>query len=220
LKKQTIVLLMIIITAFIFAEDIKLITDNGEVVILHENGTWEKLINNNSMNGFDFRRINWGMDINTVKESEPFEWEKGELDVNTQYLFSHIDLLGEETMLAYYFNLNRVYQTRYMITEKHSNKTEYWQFYKRLISELKNKYGNSASCHTGQPVWLNELNKDNPDDWGTAISTGDMHAVAKWELPETTIIAIIKGNNHDIDLWLEFKAKNINVIETKKTEAF
>jgi len=220
MKKPVLFLLMIIIASIVLAEDVKAITDNGKTVILHENGTWEILINENSQDSFDFRKINWGMSKSDVMKSEPFEWEEGELDPNTQVLYTNIDLMSEETMLVYYFNVNRVYQTRYIIKEIHSNKTEYWRVYKRLMVELKNKYGDPVSNYTGDPIWLDDLYQDDPNDWGMAIATGDMFALAKWNLPKNTISALIQGDNYKINIFLEFKANNIKVIEAEETDAF
>ncbi len=215
-----IVFFLVIIISFIFAKDIIVTTDNGDHVILHDDGTWEILQEMAQNNNFDFRNINWGMDINEVKASESFEWKKGIIDANTQFLCANMSLMGEEAMLVYYFNLNRVYRTRYIIKENHSNKTEYWRFYKYLIGEINNKYGDPTPNYTGEPIWLDDIYKDDTDNWGMAIATGKMIATANWELPKSTICAIIQGDNNEIELWLEFEAVNFKIIEAKKTEAF
>ncbi|MCF7832063.1 MAG: hypothetical protein K9N05_00620 [Candidatus Marinimicrobia bacterium] len=215
-----IVFLFVIIISFIFAKEIILTTDNGDNVILHENGTWEILPQVIQDNNYDFRNINWGMTFTEVKESEPFKWKKGDIDANTQFLCTNTHLMGDKAMLVYYFNLNRVYRARYILKESHSNKTEYWNFYKHLIGEINNKYGESAPNYTGEPIWLDDVYKDDPVNWGEAIATGKMVATANWELPKSTICAIIQGDNNEIELWLEFEAVNFKKIEAKKTEAF
>jgi len=84
MKKPVLFLLMMIIASIVLAKDVKAITDNGKTVILHENGTWEILINENSQNNFDFKKTNWGVDKSNVRKSVPAEY-KSALNKATLY---------------------------------------------------------------------------------------------------------------------------------------
>lgn len=203
-----------------YSEDLSAITNDGTNVILHSDGTWTAAEESNRSGDFDFRKIYWGMNKNNVMASEPFTWNEGELDPNTVYLYTTVDLLGDEFLLIYYLNLDRVYRIRYSITEKHSNRTDYWRFYTRLVSALKEKYGEPSADYDGAPFWKDDLYKDQPSDWGMALAVGDMFALAIWPTERSEITALIQGDNYDIDLFLEFEANDFDYVEAEATPAF
>ncbi|RDG28963.1 hypothetical protein DV872_24090 [Oceanispirochaeta sp. M1] len=202
-----------------FSEDQIAIMTNGSKVILHDDGTWSKSESESPSEDYDFRKVKWNMTIDEVKTSESFKWEDGG-DSESYYIYTEIDFLSEKSLLAYYFNENRLYQARYIVTQKHSNKTDYWRAYKRFVEALKGKYGETVENNTGEPIWKDDLYKDDPSDWGMAISVGDMLAIASWETPKTSISSIINGDNYKIDLNVYFEAKDFEKVETEKVDAF
>jgi hypothetical protein len=204
----------------IVSQTIEAITSDGKTVNLFEDGTWEYSDKVDTVGNFDLRKVNWNMTIDQVRSSETLDWEVGEIDDNTSYLAAETKFLDNEAILAYYFNLNRLYKVRYIITKSHSNKTDYWFDYKTYLEAISEKYGSPSSEYDGMPIWKDDLYKDDPSDWGMAIAIGDMLACAIWETDRTQISALIQGDNYKISTVIDFDSKNFEVIEVEKIQQF
>ncbi|MDA3941883.1 MAG: hypothetical protein PF693_21650 [Spirochaetia bacterium] len=224
MKRNIIIVLITILgLSLISANDISATTDSGKKVFLHDDGTWsynEPV--ETSTDTFDIRKASWYMNMEQVKESEPFEWTEGEVNEDIKYIITSIDFLGEDSYLAYYFNADRLYQVKYIINEDHSNKTDYWRAFKRFIDALKSKYGETKPGNSGKPIWKNRLSEDDPDNWGLAISKGEMLALAAWETERSEVFTQIDGDNYKINLIVSFEAKNFEfgMLGSEKTPAF
>lgn len=82
---------------------------------------------------------------------------------------------------------------------EHTNKNLYLDDYYKIVDGLTKVYGSTSK---NEPYWSDDLYKDNPDDWGFAVSFGDVSFVAEWETPETDILVVLSGDNYKIRLTL------------------
>ena len=222
MKKQFLISLLVFICCIrIFSQDIQATTDSGDRVNLYEDGTWTFIEKNMDIDdNFDVRKVKWNMTIEEVKASEDFEWIEGGEDQYFSFIYVPIEFLDEESYLAYYFNMNRLHTLAYIINEEHSNPTDYWLAFKRILNALIDKYGKANTDYKGEPIWKNNLYKDDQSNWGFAISIGHMEAYANWETDNSEILLGIKGDNYDIDLRLQISAKDFQNIEKEKVSPF
>jgi len=160
---------------------------------------------------YTFRKTTWGMNREQVKKTEikevAYEDEKilgyegkiVELDCNIVYIFAG----------------GKLVRTKYVITEKHSNKNEHITDYGILKAALIKKYGKPLEF---EEVWKNDLYKDYPQDWGTAISIGHLIYMTEWETLQTSIILSLDGDNHEIMLAIQYRSKELGELEEKEKE--
>lgn len=220
MMKKIMIICLLTLSLLIFSQNNEAITKDGRTVIINDDGTWQYKDIITNTDAFDIRKANWYMTTEQVKLSETFKWEESTIDSNTKYLVATTDFLGDEALLVYYFNLDRLFEVRYVITEKHTNKTDYWSDYKKYVSALKGKYGQTLMNYDGSPIWKDDLYEDDPSEWGMAIAVGDMAALASWETDTTSISALIQGDNYDITTIISFSSKDFVKIEAEKTQQF
>ena len=93
---------------------------------------------------------------------------------------------------------------RYVFIEKHIDKNRYIDDYDALKKLLQKKYGMPKRDVS---VWKNSIYKDNPSDWGFAVSRGDLTYQTKWETPRTLISLNLQGKDYKIHLTIDYKSK-------------
>lgn len=150
-----------------------------------------KIVTENDM--YDFRKTNWGMSKDQVKKSEKtnplFQEENG-------FAYADINVAGMNSDVYYYFNNDSLYQAIYGITDdKYMNKTKYIDDYERIKQTLTDKYGKQVEDIVH---WYDDLWRDDPNDWGMAIVTGDLVYVSKWINGDTEIYLTLKGDNFEL----------------------
>ena len=102
-----------------------------------------------------------------------------------------------ECSLYYLFNSkDQLYGIAYYFSEEHSADNLYIADYDKLQKNLEEKYGNTASK---EKIWHRDLYKDNPDDYGFAVSLGDLEYEASWFIGDEVYIQHnLKGDNFEI----------------------
>lgn len=157
----------------------------------------------------DFRNINWGMTRDEVKSSEttPLTDERGIT------LMFEDKIFNLNSYIIYFFTeKDELFRSAYFITEKHSNPTSYVTDYNQLKSSLTEKYGTPTEDST---TWLNDLYKDDPNQWGMAVVTGKVVFTSKWKTDSTEIIMSLRGDNYEPQFALRYTGINY-LEETKK----
>ncbi len=135
----------------------------------------------------DFRSSDWGMSPSEVRATEPgVEWL--ELGGNNIAFQSSVNSL--DATVGYVFTNGVLSRGAYIFNESHSNRTEYISDYNGLAALLDKKYGEPVKT---QVVWLDDLYKDDPSDWGMAIATGDLKYYKRWETETTKIQMSLLG---------------------------
>ena len=152
-----------------------------------------------------FRRANWRMTIDEVKNMEEDEPVLEKEDI----LFYEDTLLGLDVDIMYIFLDNQLFKGTYLIREEYENKNNYLDDYEKLRKALIEKYGKPILGEGSDDVeWKNPLYKDEPHEYGFAVSIGHLEYYTLWEKNsngEDTAISIrLSGENHDITLNLSY----------------
>ena len=112
-------------------------------------------------------------------------------------------------------------RSKYWITETHSNDNRYFSDYENLRGLLSKKYGDPDNGEEWMSdiTWLNDLYREDYEDWGMAVSIGDMNCIASWETKFTNVLLGLTGDNYDVHLAIEYSGKEFKHLEEKITEA-
>lgn len=163
----------------------------------------------------DFRDVQWGMSVNKVKEIEKTKLiseQKGYKDI----LIYSDSLMGLDCHVGYVFVNDKLVRSKYIITQKHTNKNEYIYDYDRLKKILIDKYGEPEwTKNNDDKTWLNSLFKGSPEDWGKAVSAGHLVYSSEWHTPKSKIGLSLSGDNFEIELVIEYKSWKFGELEEK-----
>jgi uncharacterized protein YxeA len=150
---------------------------------------------------FDFRQINWGMNQQQVIQSEKAKL----LNQDEKHLIYECQVNNKDCALIYEFYDNKIVCTTYFFQINHINLNNYIDDYIELHNLLKNKYQEPIE---NKIIWKNNLFKNSPLDYGTAISIGHLVYFSKWETETTKIGLNLLGDNYTIQLILMYVDKN------------
>lgn len=160
-----------------------------------------------------FRNATWGM---SKEEVEKVEVEDKISDDGKSLLYS-TQVNNLNAALLYRFVDNQLVRTGYVIEENYTNENQYIYDFDDLKKALSEKYGNPISDDV---IWHSDLYKDDVDEWGFAVSLGDLEYIAKWDTGETDITLRLFGNNYDINLLIVYVGKEtIYLIEEEKSKS-
>jgi len=142
----------------------------------------------------DFRSSNWGDSISKTKTLETAEL----LDQVADFLTYKTSLASIEMLVLFNFFEDALYRGAYFSGESYSNKNSYIDDYDKIKELLIKKYGAPLSDDV---VWLNPNSyyRDDKNEWGMAISRGDLAMRTIWKTDTTRIMHGVKGDNFIID---------------------
>jgi hypothetical protein len=158
----------------------------------------------------DFRKAVWGMSPSEVKTGEA-QKPVLEKDQGLKRIVAYSDhIIGLECAVYYIFVQNQLIRAKYLILEDHSNKSEYLLDFTALEKALTEKYGKPTKQET---LWKNDLFRTEPQQWGLAVSAGHLMKYSSWETARTVISIIIKGDNYEVSLGVEYSGKILSELE-------
>jgi len=160
---------------------------------------------------FTFRKTKWGMSAAEVKASEPLEVNEKAANM----LAYKTKVIGKDVFLGYIFIDDQLVRARYVLSESHSNKSDFIKDYNDFKKILEKKYGPPKLDKTR---WKNDLYKDDPSHWGMAISMGHLVYFSIWETSSTKISSILSGDNFKINCGVDFRSKKLEALEKKAEE--
>jgi len=152
---------------------------------------------------YDFRKTNWGMSKEQVKATED---KKPDFEADTTLGYD-VTISGKDFACIYSFLEDKLYNSGYFFTGKHTNKNLYIDDYEELKETLTKKYGKPKMDIPG--LWKNDLYKDDKSHWGMAISVGHLAYGNSWETPNTKISLMLSGDNYKIKLVLFYTRKEL-----------
>lgn len=166
-----------------------------------------------------FRDALWGMNKERVKKVETSEFVKEEkmggdfkgLDA----LLYKAEVGRLEAVIVYYFAKNLLTRARYKIMESHTNMNLFIEDFEYIMGQLTQKFG---PPERDDAIWLNDLYKDDPSEYGMAMSVGHLMYVAEWYPPKTTIYLSLTGDNYEINLSIEYTSDAFSQFEKKVRE--
>lgn len=183
-------------------------TDEGKKVVLNENGTWKylditetseaqdggrmtlvQLLRND--NGYDFRKVRWGMgkkDVIAAESSKPVK-------SNTDSLVFDLQFLGYDCSVIYAFAKDALVKACFIVRQPHVDPALFFKDYNDLKKHLTPIYGKEESDKFD---WKNEIYRNDKSKWGFAVSIGFLTCTTEWHSERTRILLSISGGNHQI----------------------
>ena len=147
-----------------------------------------------------FRGYDWGTSKEEIMKNEITSDMVADVDYLEEddgLLINGQSVAGLDALVLYNFTDNG-------LTEKHTNKTDYYRDYEDLVKKYTDKYGTPV---IDQAQWKDDLYKDDPDDWGMAVAVGDVTFVSKWEKADGSTTGImLKGDNYEINLAIIYQS--------------
>lgn len=156
----------------------------------------------------DFRMAKWGDSKQMVMQKEgktnfsPFD------DV---YLFSDV-VAGINCDVVYIFTSDKLTMAKYLFNPTHSNKNDFIKDFRELANLMTEKYGKPDY---DTPEWRNSLYKDDPDEYGFAVSLGHLSYSAGWFGKTTDITVALYGENYEISLIIQYVSKKYKGLREK-----
>jgi hypothetical protein len=216
-KGSVIIMIILIILSVDCFSDEEAITSSGKRVLLKDDGTWTSVLIKLSESKTDFRNTKWGMTQEEVITAEKIE--KKDISSQTKNLLGINTTVSSYPSLVYYiFAYNRLVRAVYAFQIEHTNKTEYIDIdYKNVKEMITNKYGIPKS---DDKLWKNNLYKDDPTNWGLAVSMGHLTFSTLWANEKTNVVEFLSGDNFDIKFGVGYSSIEYSGLEKKeKTEA-
>jgi hypothetical protein len=140
----------------------------------------------------DIRGHSWGDSPAKVKQTD-----KGNFLVQTGDSILFADTInGLPVEVFYQFRGGRLVSAGYFNTEPHANKNDFIQDYRKLNELLTEKHGKPK---VDKVVWRNDLYKDNPSNYGQAVSVGHLTYRTEWNLGRTTIVSMLRGDSLEVN---------------------
>lgn len=155
----------------------------------------------------DFRKVRWGMSIEEVKTCEMEQLK----DEDENGLLYRTKILGCEADLSYRFNDNgELYSAKYIFDIIYTNYNSYITHYKESYDALNEKYGKTTDFEDGFQWSEALLYKYNEENWGIAISNGDLSIQHSWDTQNAIVTLSLAGNNSEIEYKITYESKLIS----------
>ena len=196
----------------------KATTGDGKIVLLKEDGTWsyEKTDEEVQSSEIVFRNSSWGDSKEKVKASETAEFTiEDKVGDGTEYVAFKTDVANLATLVAYYFVQDKLYRSRYIFQDKHSNRNDYISDYSKIKKILINKYGEP---YKSDVIWKNDLYQGKRQDYGMAIAVGHLIYYAQWKDNDTDINLMLSGGNYKIQHGVEYVDSELLKLAKKAKE--
>jgi hypothetical protein len=162
-----------------------------------------------SSDNYDFRKSRWGMTVAEVKSSE-----KGNILHEKPDLVIYAGTVDKYNChIGYIFAAGKLVRAKYIFTDEHINKNNFLDDFDSVKTILTGKYGAPKSDDT---FWSDDLYKDDPDNWGMAVSAGHMTKFTKYETDSTAIILALTGENFEVSFGIEYSSKVLRSLEEEK----
>ena len=140
----------------------------------------------------NFHYSNWGMNKEEVIQAET---ELTLVDYD-DYLIAEDTIVAQtDASLLFVFNEGKLVSGMVQFKTQHSNENLYLDDYDAIKDSLTEKYGTPS---VDKKQWKDTLYQDDPEDWGFAVSLGDLILISSWETNTTKIEHILIGDNYEI----------------------
>lgn len=156
-----------------------------------------------------FRKAKWGM---TQQEVIKSEGTQPEFRKDHMLMFKDT-LLNFPVYAVYLFDNGKFYAGKYGFTQKHTNKSDFIDDFEKVKAVLIKKYGMPKDDYK---FWKNKLYKDDPAQWGLAVSLGHVEVSASWETVKAKMLLQLTGDNYQILFILQYHDPNYHKSEVSE----
>lgn len=177
---------------------------DGYEIQLHPDGRWERveqvpLAASAPDDIAAFRGVRWGATLEQVKASRPAEpLHEGESAIQFEG-----SLNNEPIIELFIFHDGRLARGKCISTANYVNDNNYLRSFSALKDLLTEKYGQP---NQDAEYWSNDLFKDDPDSWGTALASGHLSRFVQWAKPSGDVWLALKGENYEVEFELEYNS--------------
>ncbi len=165
-------------------------------------------------NEYDFRKTNWGMSMEEVAEAEnALELQYGESPLPGESYETRVGSL--DCYINYYYIGDKLTSAEYEFSYEATLEYLCINNYSHLKEKLVEKYGEPIR---DKDIWIDDLYKDNPKNWGRAVTRNHLLRYAQWETPSTRITIILTGDEYgNIALKIKYRSQRIKEFEEEFT---
>jgi len=151
-----------------------------------------------------FRETKWGI---SQKEVKKIESNLKEVGTTSKSIFFSDRLLNMDVYVVYSFtHSDKLHSGSYVFLDKHSQKNSYIDDYSKVQEALTRKY---EEPETKEVNWIDDLYRDDPSDYGRAVSIGHLNFLSIWETPTEKIKLVCSGDNYKINVLLTYISKKL-----------
>jgi hypothetical protein len=170
-----------------------------------------KTENQKQVEQFDFRKANWGMSHQQVKDSE----DKQPISQGSDRMEFPDNLLGVEANVNYFFEDGKLIKAAYIFEGTFSDAVEYIINFRKIKKALLDKYGSPFSDNSNE---LDIIEKEMYKQVGELISRGVQEYETKWDTPNTNIKLLLKGKDlfTKVKLELGYTSKQLKHLDEDK----
>lgn len=170
---------------------------------------------------YDFRKFRWGDTQETVEAIEGSPNDEADMkSLDAHYIYYSTTLAGKSAELGYYFCDEGLFQTRFIMTEEHSNENLYIDDYNDIVNALKKKYGEPD---TEWERWQDDDKKDYySGKKGDALCYGYLSYYTWWEDIDgrTDVFIKMSADNYNITTTVDFSSTEISAGEADYSDDF
>ncbi len=168
---------------------------------------------------YDFKKFHWGDSLEHVIEIEGEPDGDGEMtEIKSNYIVYDTTVAGKSALLAYYFCDEGLWQTRYVLTESHTNEDLYIDDYETLKTQLTKKFGDPLlDLESWQDDGKEERYKDKKGD---ALSYGYLTYWTWYQTDTTDIDLDMSADNFYISTSINFASLKITPDEPDYSDDF
>lgn len=177
------------------------VSSDGQGFMLFRDGTW-KIDSTPKAHSVAYRSSAWGASVDEVKKSESAKLVLEEAD----FLAYQTSVANSEALALFTFVNGRLVSGRYSFQEPHANNQAYLHDFWKLKRLLEEKYGPSKVSDT---FWVNELYRDNVDEWGMAVACGHVSFFETWNVEDTHIELQLTGDNYEVKVSIMYKSLSL-----------
>ncbi|MBA7714633.1 hypothetical protein ES703_123662 [subsurface metagenome] len=165
-------------------------------------------------NEYDFRKTNWGMSMEEVAEAEDaLELQYGDSPLPGESYEAKAG--GLDCYINYYYIGDKLTSAEYEFSYESTLEYLCINNYSHLKEKLVEKYGEPIR---DEDIWIDDLYKDNPKNWGRAITRNHLLRYGQWETPNTRITIILAGDEYgNIALKIKYRSQRIKEFEEEFT---
>lgn len=150
-----------------------------------------------------FRNVAFGNTVAECKTKETAEFIKEYDKSGLKVLYYSTSVFGLNASLLYIFAANKLTRTKYLFNEDYVNKNSYIMDFNSITEKLTEKYGQPKEENV---YWINNLYRDEPSDYGLAISIGHVAYFTTYITDCMEIIVSMQGEKYEVNLEVEYSS--------------
>ncbi|MEI8201611.1 MAG: hypothetical protein WCH34_01275 [Bacteroidota bacterium] len=163
-------------------------------------------------NECSLRKVYFGITSSLCKTKETATFEDVGTIKGLKLISYSVRVFDLDARLTYIFANDTLTRAKYTFNTTYVNKNNYISDFNAVKDKLQEKYGKPIS---DKIYWINDLYKNDPKDYGLAISAGHVAYFTTFETDCMTIILVLQGENFEITSGVEYSSKKYNELEKR-----